>query len=332
MSDRIIRIGMISFAHSHAVSYLRELLKTEGVQVAGIYDPDYSRVSAHVEQFGIPYYDDHMSLLAESIDAVVICSENAWHGRFTADAARAGKHVLCEKPLGVSIEQMQEMIDVCRASGVQLMTAFPCRYLASVIDAKAAVARGEIGEILAIKGTNRGRMPGRWFVEPALSGGGAVLDHTVHVMDLMNWFLGAVPVEVYAEVDTLFNEGLGIDDAGMVHVKFSNGAIGILDPSWSRPNDYNRPGDVAMEIIGTHGVISVDGFAQANEAYSIATGKTTRSFWGDGMDGPLVRDFVRALRDGANVPISGEDGLRSAAVAVAAYESAKAGAPVKVRG
>lgn len=324
-----LRIGMISFAHSHGNSYLRELMKLDDVQVVGLYDPVYERVAPHVEEWGLPYYNDHHRLLAEPIDVVVICSENAEHGRFTADAARAGKHVLCEKPLGVSTEQMRGMIEVCREHGVQLMTAFPCRYLAAVLDAKSAVEDGAIGDIVAIKGTNRGRMPGRWFIDPALSGGGAVLDHTVHVMDLMNWFLNTEPEEVYAEVGELFHENLGIDDAGMIHVKFANGVLGILDPSWSRPAGYGRA-DVTMEIIGTKGVISVDGFAQANEAYYSESGQTARMFWGDGMDGPLVRDFVRALRAGVPVPISGEDGLKSAAVAIAAYESAKQGRPVRV--
>jgi myo-inositol 2-dehydrogenase / D-chiro-inositol 1-dehydrogenase len=327
----VVRIGMISFAHSHGYSYLRELMKMEDVQVVGLYDPEYERVSQHVKEWGIPYYDDHHKLLAAHIDAVVICSENAEHGRFTADAAKAGKHVLCEKPLGISTEQMQQMIAVCQEHGVQLMTAFPCRYLAAVIDAKAAVEDGAIGDIVAIKGTNRGRMPGRWFIDPALSGGGAVLDHTVHVMDLMNWFLDTEPEEVYAEVGELFHDNLGIDDAGVIHVKFRNGALGILDPSWSRPVGYVRGADVTMEIIGTKGVISVDGFAQANEIFYSESGKTFRSFWGDGMDGPLIRDFVSALREGVPVPISGQDGLRSTAVAIAAYESAKLGRPVQVR-
>jgi predicted dehydrogenase len=321
---------MISFAHSHGNSYLRELMKLNEVELVGIYDPVYDRVASHIEAYGIPYYDDHLELLATDIEAVVICSENAEHGRYTADAARAGKHVLCEKPLGVSLEQMQGMIDICRMNQVQLMTAFPCRYLAAARDAKTAVAEGAIGDVLAIKGTNKGRMPGRWFIDPALSGGGAVLDHTVHVMDLMNWIVQSEPEEVYAEVGELFHDNLGIDDAGMIHVKFRNGVIGTLDPSWSRPNGYIHGADVTMELIGTKGVISMDGFAQANEIYSSESGKTSLSFWGDGMDGPLVQDFVRALLKGENVPISGEDGLKSTAVALASYESAKLGRPVKV--
>ena len=186
---------------------------------------------------GIPYYADYNELLAQELDAVVICSENARHAEITKRAAAAGKHVLCEKPLGLSEAEMLEMIQVCKDNGVQLMTAFPCRYITSVRQAKEAIDAGQIGEILAMKGTNRGTMPGGWFIEREKSGGGAVLDHTVHVMDLMHWFTGSKAEEVYAHAETLFND-TEIDDAGMVHVKFANGVVAVLDPSWSRNRTF----------------------------------------------------------------------------------------------
>ena len=152
------------------------------------------------------------------------------------------------------------------------MTAFPCRYITSVRQAKEAIDAGQIGEILAMKGTNRGSMPGGWFIEREKSGGGAVLDHTVHVMDLMHWFTGGKAEEVYAHAETLFND-TEIDDAGMVHVKFANGVVAVLDPSWSRNRTFPTWGDVTLEIIGTKGVLNIDSFAQKNDVYSDVTGK-----------------------------------------------------------
>lgn len=319
---------MISFAHGHAYSYFNSLMSLPEVEIVGIADEVKNRVESLVERHNLPYYADYKELLAQDMDAVVICSENAFHAPITIDAAKAKKHVLCEKPLGTSIDEMKQMIEACKENGVQLMTAFPCRYLAAVVGAKAAVDRGEIGDIVAIRGTNHGGNPGGWFVDHKLSGGGAVLDHTVHVMDLMNWFLQSKAKEVYGYAATLFNEGLGIDDAGMVHVKFENGAFAALDPSWSRPKSFPTWGDVTMEIVGTKGVISVDGFAQKNDLYSNEAGKVLHSFWGDDMDFYMVKDFVKALVNGEQVPITGEDGLRSTQVALAAYESAKLGQPV----
>ncbi len=326
-----LKVGMISFAHGHAFSYLNALLRLPDVEVVGIADETADRVANVAEKHGIAYFPDYRELLAnDEVNAVIICSENVRHAQMTIDAANAGKHVICEKPLGVSVAEMERMIAVCRDNGVRLMTAFPCRYLASVVRAKEAVDRGDIGDIVAIKGTNRGSMPGGWFVDPALSGGGALLDHTVHVMDLMNWFTGSSVQEVYAYANTLFHEDLKVDDAGMIHVKFANGAFGVLDTSWSRPKSFPTWGDVTMEIVGTKGSISVDAFAQKNELYSESTGKGHHLFWGDNMDYYMIKSFTDALLRGEPAPISGEDGLRSAEVALAGYESVKRGQPVKL--
>jgi len=325
-----LKFGMISFAHGHAFSYFHELHALSEVEIIGIADVDYQRVESLVTKHCISYYEDYHQLLDTDIDAVVICSENVYHAEMTIAAAKKGKHVLCEKPLGIRVDEMQAMIDVCRENSVQLMTAFPCRYLASVIQAKKAIDRGDIGDIVAIKGTNRGSFPGGWFADPKLSGGGALLDHSVHVMDLMNWFIPSEVKEVYAYTATLFQPNSNVEDTGMIHVKFQNGAFGVIDTSWSRKSAFPEWGDVTMEIIGTKGIVSVDAFAQCNELYGAEIGKGHRKFWGDNMDTYMVRDFVKALIRGENVPVSGEDGLRSAQVALAGYRSLTAKQPVKL--
>lgn len=327
---RTLKVGLISFAHGHAYSYLNSFLALPEVEIAGIADEVISRVETVGSTHGIQLYEDYRELLKTDIDAVAICSENVKHAEHVIAAAEAGKHVICEKPLGLSVEEMERMIEACRANGVQLMTAFPCRYLAAVVNAKQAVDAGEIGDIVAIKGTNRGSMPGQWFVEPHLSGGGALLDHTVHVMDLMNWFTGSKVTEVYAYAATLFHEELKVDDAGMIHVRFASGVFGVLDTSWSRPKSFPTWGDVTMEIVGTKGQLFIDSFAQSNEVYSDAAGKGSWSFWGDNMDHYMVKGFVDALLSGKPVPITGLDGLRSAEVALAGYKSVQSGQPVSV--
>lgn len=323
-----LKIGMISFAHGHALSYFNSLRELPEVKIVGIADEVKSRVEGIVNRHEVPYYTDYRELLKQDVDAVVICSENAHHAKLVIDAANAKKHVLCEKPLGTTLEEMEQMIAACKHNGVQLMTAFPCRYLAAVVRAKEAIERGDIGDIVAIKGTNHGGNPGGWFIDKSLSGGGALLDHTVHVMDLMNWFLKSKVKEVYAYAATLFREELEVEDAGMLHVKFENGVFAVLDTSWSRPKSFPTWGDVTMEIVGTQGVITVDGFAQKNDLFSNAAGKGQYTFWGDDMDAFMIRDFVKALLQGEQVPVTGEDGLKAAEVALAAYESVKLGQPV----
>lgn len=325
-----VKIGMISFAHGHAYSYLHALIGQPHVEVVGIADENKARVEGILGQYGLSYYGDYRELLArEDLDAVVVCSENVYHARITIDAAHAGKHVLCEKPLGISMEEMHRMIRACEDNGVQLMTAFPCRYLPGMRAAKEAVNRGEIGEVIALKGTNRGSMPGGWFVDRSLSGGGAMLDHTVHVADLMRWILGDEIEEVYAESGTLFHD-LEVDDTGMLNLKFASGAIAVLDTSWSRSKSFPTWGDVTLELVGEHGVIALDGFAQKYDLYNNKNGKGVWKYWGDDMDRLLIADFVRALRSGESVPISGWDGLRATEAALAAYRSVQERAPVRL--
>lgn len=326
-----VKVGMISFAHGHAFSYLEGLSKLPQAVVAGIAHPVRSEVEEALQQTGAAYYADYHDLLRTDIDAVIICSENVHHAQLTLDAARAGKHIMCEKPLGLSVAEMEEMISVCAEAGVQLMTAFPCRYLSAVVRAREAVINGEIGEIVAIKGTNRGTMPGGWFLDPALSGGGALLDHTVHVMDLMNWLMPNSKVaEVYAYANRIFHEDIQVEDAGMMHVKFDNGVFGVIDTSWSRSKSFPTWGDVTLEIVGTAGTISVDSMAQHNEWFIDKDGKGQYHFWGDSMDHLLVKSFIEALAEDQPVPINGVDGLRSAEVALAGYQSVASGQPVKL--
>ncbi|WP_240413782.1 Gfo/Idh/MocA family protein [Paenibacillus periandrae] len=323
-----IKVGIISFAHSHAIGYYHTLTARHDVIVAAIADEVRERVEPYLNN-DTSYYADYHEMLNQDLDAVVICSENVYHAQITKEAAIAGKHVLCEKPLGISVEEMHEMIQVCKQSGVELMTAFPCRFLPPVVKAREAVQRGEIGDIIAIKGTNRGSMPGRWFIDPALSGGGAILDHTVHLMDLYNWFLDSRPTEVYAEMGTLFHN-IQVDDSGMVHVKYENGVFAVIDTSWSRPKSFPTWGDVGMQIIGTKGVITIDSFAQKNDIYSNHETKAKWSYWGDSMDQYMIENFILSIKEGKSVPVTGEDGLNSAAVALAAYDSVKQGKPVPI--
>lgn len=116
----------------------------------------------------------------------------------------------------------------------------------------------------------------------------------------------------------------------MIHVKFENGVFGVLDTSWSRSKSFPTWGDVTMEIIGTKGSITVDGLAQKNDLYSDDIGKGQHLFWGDSMDRHMIESFVNALFEGAPAPVSGVDGLRSAEVALAGYESVRLGRTVKL--
>lgn len=323
-----MKIGIISFAHMHAHSYASVLSDMEGVELAGIADDNEERGKKYARTFNTNYYKTYQELLESDIDAVIVTSENSFHHQHVLAAANAGKHVLCEKPLSTNLKDSKEMITVCEQKGVLLGTAFPVRFNTPIQQAKKLIEQGVLGEILAFKGTNRGTNPGGWFIDKEKSGGGAVLDHTVHVVDIMRWFTGAEVKEVYAEIGSIFTDH-PIDDLGIITMEFTNGMFATLDCSWSRNDFYPTWGDVTIEIIGTNGTLKVDAFAQKVDLYSNRDGVKWIG-WGDDMDAGLIEDFVRSVREGSSLLVSGHSGIKAVEVALAAYQSFKDKTPVKL--
>lgn len=328
MAERKVKIGMMSFAHMHAASYAHSVVNRPDTEMVGIADHDPGRAQAMAQRYETQAFASYEALLsAPELEAVVVCSENVRHRALVEMAAQAGKHVLCEKPLATSVADGEAMISACKKASVQLMTAFPCRFSPVMQRLKAAVDSGEAGDILAFRGTNRGRNPGGWFIVKSESGGGATIDHTVHVTDLMRWMLQDEVKEVYAEM----SNGIGhqeFDDVGFLTMTFQKGVFATLDASWSRPKSFPTWGDVTLEVITTRGTLSMDMFSQNLVLYSDKTGSVSWHNWGGNADDGLVAAFAKAIREGSPVPITGEDGLRAAEVALAAYRSAEQQAPV----
>lgn len=326
----MVRIGMLSFAHMHAESYARCLRAMPNVAVVGIADDDAARGRREADKFETAYYQSHEALLAERLDAVVVCSENARHRPLVEMAAHAGAHVLCEKPIATSLADAQAMIAACEQAGVRLQIAFPVRFAAPVQRVKALMDSGKLGRIYGAKTTNHGRMPGGWFTDVSLAGGGAVMDHTVHVVDALRWLWGREVTSVYAEVGRLFHN-IPCDDAGMVTLQWGEeGPFTTLDCSWSRPASFPTWGDVTMEIIGEKGVLFLDVFAQNINVYSDETMRATWQNWGSDSNLALVRDFVAMVEQGRAPSVTGLDGLRALEVALAAYRSAQLERPVNL--
>lgn len=311
----------------HALSYARSLQTLDGVELIGVFDEDEKRGTFYAEKLGVQFYGHYHELINAS-DAMIVTSENVKHHKYVVAAAKAKKHVLCEKPLATTAEDAREMIEVCRQNDVVLETAFPCRFNTSIVRAKQIMEEGKLGRIVAIKGTNHGTNPGGWFVEEELSGGGAIMDHTVHLVDLMRWFLQTEIKEVYAEKGHFSLES-PIDDTGVVTLEFHNGVFATIDCSWSRNKNYPTWGDVTLEIVGLEGTLTLDAFGQKLNLYTDEDG-VKWEYWGDDMDLGLISDFVNSVKEHKKPLVSGEDGLKALEVALAAYESSNKHEPVLI--
>lgn len=321
-TTKTVKVAMLSFAHQHAIGYATVLTHLPDVEITVIADEDAERGQAAATQFGTKWVASIDEALAMDVDCVVICSENINHKPMTLAAAKAGKHVLCEKPLATTVEDAKEMIAACEAAGVQLMTAFPVRFNASIQALKQAVHNPMFGETLTIAARNPGTCPHSWFVDPSLSGGGAVIDHTVHVVDVLRYIYGAEITQVYAESGNRLY-GYEGDDTGLLMFRLSNGVPVSLDTSWSRPSNWPIWGGVTLDVIGENGVLFADAY---NDVYEMAETAGPSFTWNANEhsgDPEMVWSFIDAVRNGTDVPVTGEDGLRALEVALTAMKSAE---------
>ena len=325
------RIGLCSLAHGHAFSYLKCLQQIPDVAVVGAWDEVPGVLERVSHQFGIPTFTDLHALLVSDLDGVIICSANAHHRRHVEMAAVQVPCILCEKPIATTEADGLAMLETCQNTNTRLQIAFPVRFAPAIAETKRLLDQGDLGTVFSAACTNQGSMPGGWFVNAELSGGGAVMDHTVHVIDLLRWFWDTEVTEVYAEIGHgLLHPGLGIDDAGLLSFQLANGIYGTLDTSWSRPPGYRTWGNVALEIVGSEGVLAVDAFGQALTLTCEETGRTHMQPWGTSPDMGLIRDFVDMIQQGRGPSISGHDGVQALRVALAAYTSARTRTPVSL--
>ena len=317
-----LRIGVVSFEHMHAQSYTQELVKYSEVTLVGIADENEKRGREMAATFKTNYYQRYESLLEQQLDGVVICTNNRDHAKVSIAAAKKGIHILVEKPFATTIADAHAMLEAAREANVQIMNAFPMRFNPNVIAAKKKIDAGLIGEVLTITSINHGKIPGGWFIDPALSGGGAVMDHTVHLGDLIRWFTGSEIKSVFCESGELLHHK-GIDDTGLVMIELNNGVSASIDCSWAHHTNYPIWAQVDMQIIGTKGVIELKAFAQVLHLDDQTNQRFEDIGWNEGGDEGLIKEFVQVCATGRTPLVTGLDGLRALEIALASYESSR---------
>ena len=341
-----MKIGIMSFAHLHAEAYINNLRAIPGVEMIGIADEDLERGQKYAEQFNAYLYPSYEALLIHA-DAVLVCSENTRHRPLVEMAAEAGVHVLCEKPLATTAEDARAMIEACNQAGVLLMTAFPMRFSSPLQQIKNQIDAGALGKIYCVSSVNQGRIPvdyRSWFVMPELSGGGALIDHIVHLADVMRWYFDCEVKSVYAQANNLMypnevvNDSRGIEivyadevnveTAGLVMLTFENGVFVTIDCSWSRPLNYPTWGGLSFEMITENGLVTADAFSQNLHVYSEKPMAHNLTYWGADANQAMIEEFVNAIRENRQPAVTAHDGKLGLDITLAAYESVKTGQPV----
>ncbi len=316
-----MKVCILGCAHLHITSYI-SCLKELGVEIVGLYDKDINVANQMSEKFDIPIFSSPEQLIETKCDISLICSENIYHKEYTLLSAKNKVHVIVEKPIATTIEDANEMIKACKDNNVELMICFPVRYATPIIEAKKAIDNGDIGKIEAIVATNHGQMPGGWFVDEKLSGGGSVIDHTVHAADIINWILKPKVKTVESSISTQLHD-MKTDDSGLLLMEFEDKTICSIDTSWNRPKGYPQWGDLIIDFIGDKGSIHVDAFVESGIIYGNENEKARSYFFGNNMDFEMMKDFIQKINNKEKSPVTGEDGKFALDIALKAYEFSK---------
>lgn len=329
-----MKIGLVSFAHVHAMSYVHALQQMAGAELLAA-DPGHTaRPSSEsggpslAEELGVDYVDTYDELYAWRPDAVVVCSENTDHRFDVIRAAEAGAHVLCEKPLAISSADALAMVAACERAGVFLMVAYPVRFSPAFTALQERFEAGALGQIRAVSGTNNGQVPTSraWFTDRARSGGGALTDHLVHIADMLDaLFHGQVVTSVYAAANQLLHPDRDIETAGLVSLTYQNGVTAVIDCSWSKPAHYPTWGGLTLNFVTDAGLVDINPFAQRVEGYSEAARNALWLDYGTNTDQLLLQTFVAAAQTGVPPQPDGHVGYRTMKIVEAAYESTRSG-------
>lgn len=338
----IIGCGMISRFHARAIAEIR------GAQVAACYDAVPAAAQKLAEEVGCRAHARLEDLLADpQVHVVTICTPSGAHLEPAVAAARAGKHVIVEKPLEITLKRCDAIIHACEQAGVKLATIFPSRFHASSQEMKRAVDAGRFGRLALADAYvkwyrsqayyDSGAWRGTW----QLDGGGALMNQAIHSVDLLTWLAGPV-AEVNARTALLAHERIAVEDTAVAAVRFENGALGTIEATTAAyPGHLKRielHGSAGSAVMEEEDIVFWQFAKPQRRDQAIHEAMTRRRSGGGGAGDPaaighhghrmLFEDMLRAIRRDGTPAIDGHEGRRSVEIILAIYKSAETGRPV----
>jgi myo-inositol 2-dehydrogenase/D-chiro-inositol 1-dehydrogenase len=341
MATGKVKVGIIGSqfeADIHAASFQ---IMPEEAELAAVASPTAAHREELARRYSIPrVFQDYREMLREpDIEMVTIAAPNALHKQMTCDIARAGKHVVCEKPLAMTLEEADEMIDACRRQGVLLLYAEELFFTPKYVRAKEMADQGAFGKVHLVKQSEKHFGPhSDWFWDVNRSGGGVLMDMGCHGIAFCYWFLGRPKIaSVYAHLGTYVHgdKTLG-DDEAICILEFENGALGLVENSWARRGGM----DDRIEVYGEGGLTSANlhmgnalpTYSEYGFGYAVEKAPTTKGWtwpvfeelWNYGFPHEM-RHFARCVRGKEEPQATGEDGRAVLEAIYAGYASAGEG-------
>lgn len=342
-----VKVGVIGCGKIAQVRHIPEYVTNPDVCLYGLFDINKERAAELAEKYDCRAYDSYEALLADpEIDAVSVCVANNAHAEISIAAMKAGKHVLCEKPMAVTLEECEEMVKTAKETGKYLMIGQNQRLAKAHMKAKQLIAEGAIGKVLTFRtifghgGPETWSVdPGKntWFFDKTKAAMGAMADLGIHKTDLIQYITGEKVVETKAVLGTLDKkyangELIGVDDNAICIYTLESGAIGTMTASWT----YYAAEDNTTVIYGTKGMLrlyddpkySVQLFTANGEKvmYEIDQIQTNDNQTKSG----IIDLFVESLVEDKEPEISGESVLSAMRAVFGSIESSEIGKSVKV--
>ena len=330
-----IKVGVIGTGRIGKLHLENLSIRIPSAEVVAVADIFFKGAEEIAGRYGIKTVTaDYREILSDkNIEAVVVCSPTDTHAQYTIEAAEAGKHIFCEKPLDLSLEKIRMVLEVIEKTGVKLMIGFNRRFDPNYAKVQQMVKDGKIGEPHILKITSRDPAPPP--AEYVAVSGGMFLDMTIHDFDMARFVVGSEIKEVYAKTNVLVDPAIGKAgdvDTAVTILFFENGAIGTIDNSRKAVYGY----DQRLEVFGSEGMVKIDNNTHDTHDY----------YNKEGSHGPLPLDFfmdryvqsyanemeafINAVVNNEMVPVPGRDGLISVAIGLAARKSARENRPVKI--
>lgn len=340
----IVGCGVISPWHARGITNTQE---AELVACCDIVREKAEKLAAEFNAQRV--YTDYREMLAsDDIDAVCVCTPSGLHGQVTIDAAKAGKHVMCEKPIEITLPKIDEMVRVCREAGVKLGVIFQRRTSPLWHKVKKTIDSGALGKMvlgdayLKYYRSQEYYDSGDWRGTWELDGGGALMNQGVHMVDILRWIMGPVDT-IYAHADHLVRN-IEVEDTACAVIRFKSGAFGVLEGTTSV-----YPGmDHRLEFHGEKGTICVNGETitkwevpgeegaccgeNGNGGVDIKMGTAATEPTAIAAEGHQIqiRDLCLSIIEDRDPMVTGEEARKAVEVILAVYESARTGKPVKL--
>jgi predicted dehydrogenase len=321
---RQLNVGVIGLGEIGAI-HCDTLMQLPQAKLLAVADIDEVRAKHMAQQTGAQPYQDYQELLArEDIDAVIIATPDHLHKEPCLAAAQAGKHILVEKPLAMTVEDAGAIIEAVEKADVKLMIGFTLRFFPQYQHAKASIEKGELGKLISLSARRTNlisqaqRLKGRT---------GVLFFLGIHDFDVLRWMVGADAKEIYCMSAKHDQSPYRVEDETFTSIRFENGVIACAHIGWCIPEGHPAGFDFKLDITGTNGLLNLDMVRQGIEKH--VAGHT--SF--PPMASPLIaedRSFVDAILYNKNVPVTGEDGLKAVQMTLAALQSIETGKAVSL--